>query len=180
MFVRSHGLSTTEIGTALFWLGVPSVIGTFAGGWFTDRMGKRDVRWYVWIPAWITLLSVPFSAIGYLADDPYLAFWVFAIPNLLGAVWLAPTFSLTQGLVGLRMRALAASLVLFVLNIIGLGLGPQFVGIISDVLNATTSLDQHALRWALVCSLAFNFAATACYVLAGLTLDRDLAHSGEP
>src|SRR4030095_6726694 len=101
VFERSHGLSSTDIGIALFWLGVPSIAGTFLGGWICDRLSHRDVRWYVLMPAWVTLATVPFSAFSYLTSDPWVAFWVLVIPNLLGGVYLAPTFSLTQGLVGL-------------------------------------------------------------------------------
>jgi len=179
MFERTHGLSSGQIGTALFWLGVPAVISTFAGGWCGDRMGRRDVRWYLWLPAWTTLLSLPFSAFCYLTSDPWLAFWVMVIPNLLGSCWLAPTFSLTQGLVGLRMRAVAASIVLFVLNIIGMGLGPWFVGALSDLLMAHTALGLDSLRWALVISLAFALIAIYCCIRGARTLKADLAHSLE-
>jgi len=179
MFVRSHGLSSTDIGIALFWLGVPAIAGTFLGGWISDLLSRRDVRWYVLMPAWVTLATVPFSAFAYLTSDPWLAFWVLAIPNLLGGVWLAPTFSLTQGLVGLRMRAVAASIVLFVLNIIGMGFGPQYVGIMSDVLYRFTGLGVDSLRWSLVSSLLFCFVATFCYVRAAHSLKSDLARSHE-
>lgn len=179
MFERSHGLSSTDIGIALFWLGVPSIAGTFLGGWICDRLSHRDVRWYVLMPAWVTLATVPFSAFSYLTSDPWVAFWVLVIPNLLGGVYLAPTFSLTQGLVGLRMRAVAASLVLFALNIIGMGFGPQYVGFMSDVLDRFTDLGTDSLRWSLVSSLLFCFIATFCYVRAARSLKHDLARSHE-
>ncbi len=82
MFERTHGLSSSQIGTALFWLGFASVIGTFAGGWYGDRMGRRDVRWYMWLPAWTTLAWLPFQAYCYLTSDPWLAFWVMADSEL--------------------------------------------------------------------------------------------------
>jgi hypothetical protein len=82
---------------------------------------------------------------------------------------------MTQGMVGLRMRALASSVLLFVLNIIGLGLGPQFTGIVSDVLHAATDLGNDALRWALVVSLIFNVCSALLYLAAGRTLGADLA-----
>jgi hypothetical protein len=100
---------------------------------------------------------------------------VLAVPYFLGAYYLGPTFSMVQGMVGLRMRALAASISLFILNIIGLGLGPQFTGITSDVLHATTSLGSESLRWALVISLTFNLVSAVLYLLAGRTLAADLA-----
>jgi MFS family permease len=177
MFERSHGWTSDQIGVALFWLGIPSIIGTFLGGWSGDWLGRRDVRAYLLVPAWITLAAVPFSAFVYLGANPTWAFVALIVPNLFGNFWIAPTFSLTQGLVALRMRAVAASIILFVLNIIGLGLGPQCVGIASDLLNHYTSLGTESLRWALVMSLAFNFVATFCYIRAARTLGDDLASS---
>ena len=176
-FIRSHDFTRTEIGDALFWLGIPGVLGTFLGGWLGDRMGKRDVRWYVWLPGLATLVSVPFAFYVYTHDDPWFALWIYAFPVFLGSYYLGPTFSLTQGLVGLRMRALAASILLFILNIIGLGLGPQFVGIVSDALVASQGTES--LRTALVMVLAFNVLSTGFYLLASRTLAADLARSHE-
>ena len=179
MFIRSHGLTTGQMGTALFYLGFASIIGTLAGGYLGDRLGAKDPRWYLWLPGLAILVSLPFSIYVYTANAPYLALWVLAVPYMLGAYYLGPTFSLTQGLVGLRMRALAASILLFILNIIGLGLGPQFTGIVSDLLAAITELGADSLRWALVTSLAFNLISAGLYLVAGKTIKEDLAASGE-
>ena len=177
MFSRSHGYGTSDMGIALFYLGFASIAGTFLGGYLGDRMAGRDLRWYVWLPGLATIISVPFSAYVYLSDSPFAALWVLAIPYFFGAYYLAPTFSLAQGMVGLRMRALASSIILFIANIIGLGLGPQFTGIASDVLFATTDLGQDSLRWALVLSLIFNVVSALLYLGAGRTLKEDLEAS---
>ncbi len=175
MFNRSHGLGTGEMGTALFWLGFASIAGTLLGGYIGDKLGAKDPRWYVWLPGLATLVSIPFSAFGYLYGEPYVALWVMSVHYFLSAYYLGPTFSMTQGMVGLRMRALAASISLFILNIIGLGLGPQFTGILSDLLRAFTDLGADSLRWALVFSLVFNLLSTGLYLTAGRTLKQDLA-----
>jgi MFS family permease len=175
MFNRSHGLGTGEMGTALFWLGFASIAGTLLGGYIGDKLGAKDPRWYVWLPGLATLISIPFSAFGYLYGEPYVALWVMSVHYFLSAYYLGPTFSMTQGMVGLRMRALAASISLFILNIIGLGLGPQFTGILSDLLHAFTDLGADSLRWALVFSLVFNLLSTGLYLTAGRTLEQDLA-----
>jgi MFS family permease len=174
MFARSHGLGTAEMGQALFYLGFASIAGTFLGGYLGDRMAVRDTRWYVWLPGLATMVTLPFSAFVYLHGEAHTALWVLAIPYFLGAYYLGPTFSMVQGMVGLRMRAMAASISLFILNIIGLGLGPQFTGVTSDVLNATTDLGGESLRWALVISLIFNFVSAVLYLMAGRTLHADL------
>ena len=175
MFNRSHGLGTGEMGTALFWLGFASIAGTLLGGYIGDKLGAKDPRWYVWLPGLATLISIPFSAFGYLYGEPYVALWVMSVHYFLSAYYLGPTFSMTQGMVGLRMRALAASISLFIINIIGLGLGPQFTGILSDLLHAFTDLGADSLRWALVFSLVFNLLSTGLYLTAGRTLEQDLA-----
>jgi predicted MFS family arabinose efflux permease len=176
-FIRSHGFTTTEIGTALFWLGIPGIVGTFLGGYWADRLARRDTRWYVWLPGIATLVSVPFAYYVYTHGAPWFALWIYAVPVFLHGFYLGPTFALTQGLVGLRMRALAASILLFVVNLVGLGLGPQFVGIVSDLLQADQGAES--LRIALVAVLAFNVVSTFLYFLAGRDLGRDLARSHE-
>ena len=60
---------------------------------------------------------------------------------------------MTQTLAPVRMRAMASALLLFVLNIIGLGMGPQAVGIMSDLL--APALGHESLRYALLISSSF-------------------------
>ena len=179
LFARVHHLGTKEIGTALFFLGFAGILGTATGGYFADRLAVRDVRWYVWLPGIATLVSVPFSTSVYLWSEPYEAFWIAAIPAVLGSYYLGPTFALAQGLVGVRMRALAASILLFVLNLIGMGLGPLVVGITSDVLNKYAGMGVQSVRWALVSVLVFNVLSTVFYLLAARDLKVDLARSNE-
>ena len=70
------------------------------------------------------------------------------VPVLLGNFYQATSFSQTQGLVGLRMRSVAAAVFLFIVNIIGLGAGPQVVGIASDLL--APHFGAESLRYALL------------------------------
>jgi predicted MFS family arabinose efflux permease len=179
LFMRVHDMNTRDIGTALFWLGFAGILGTASGGYLADRLAKRDVRWYVWLPGLATLISVPFSTAVYTWPEPVTAFWIAAIPAFLGSYYLGPTFSLAQGLVGLRMRALAASILLFILNLIGMGLGPVIVGATSDLLNAYTGLGVQSVRWALVSVLVFNVMSTVFYLMAAKDLRSDLARSHE-
>jgi MFS family permease len=179
LFIRIHGMDTGALGTAFFWLGFAGILGTVAGGYFADKLGVRDVRWYVWLPGIAILISLPFSTSVYLWSDPIQALVISAIPGFLGAYYLGPTFSLAQGLVGLRMRALAAAILLFILNLIGMGLGPLIVGITSDLLNSFTGLGIESIRWALVSVLIFNLLSALFYLLAGRELKSDLARSHE-
>ncbi len=175
--IRTHGLDTTTVGIWLFYLGFAGMAGTFLGGYLCDRFGKRDSRWYLWLPAAATLIAVPFQYWVYTGEDWQLALLLANVSTFLGAFYLGPSFALTQNLVGLRMRALAASVLLFITNLIGLGLGPQLTGIISDVYQSFTDLGIDSLRWAMVTVLVLNVVSTIFYLFAAKYLRDDLAAS---
>ena len=172
--IRSHGMETGEIGTWLgLIIGIPGGIGIALGGWVADRLGSRDPRWYLWNVAVALVIVVPPSVLMFLADSPYAALALFIIPAMLGNFYQATTFSQTQRLVPLRMRAVAAAVLLFILNIIGLGLGPQLVGFVSDLL--APRFAEHSLRYSLLIFSLFNLWAAYHYYLAGKHLPEELA-----
>lgn len=171
--IRSYGMETGEVGTYLgLILGIPGGIGIVLGGWMADRYGSRDTRWYLWIVTVALLLGVPFSFGIYLTDSAGMALGFLCIPVLLGNFYQATTFSQTQGLVSLRMRAVAAAVLLFILNIIGLGLGPQAIGMLSDYLEPTYG--QESLRYSLLILSFVNVWAAYHYYMAGKYLKADL------
>lgn len=171
--IRSHGMETGEVGTYLgLILGIPGGIGIVLGGYLADRFGARDTRWFLWIVTVALLVSVPFAVAMYLADSAYAALGLMILPVMLGNFYQATTFSQTQGLVSLRMRAVAAAVLLFILNIIGLGLGPQFVGMLSDYLAPTYGVES--LRYALLIAGLLNVWAAVHYYFAGRHLEADL------
>ncbi len=173
-FIRVHGFGLGEIGTWLALLGLTGgVLGTYLGGFLADRLGVRDERWYLWVPAIATLLGVPFGLLFYLWPHPYWALLLAVPGTILGPMYLGPSFSITQGLAKLHMRALASAILLFILNIIGLGLGPLFVGFLSDQLEP--SMGVESIRYALVSVVVAGNAWSAWhYYLASRTLREDL------
>jgi MFS family permease len=165
--------------TAFFLVGLPGIalfgggLGTFLGGWLGDRFARRDQRWYMWVPGTATAIGIPFAAGVYLWPDGYVAL-LFAVPaSLLGAMWLGPTFAMAQGLASADMRALVSAMLLFVINLVGLGLGPLVVGVLSDVLKADFGAEsvRYALLWVVLVGAAWS---TLHYALAARTLRGDL------
>ncbi len=130
---RAHGMSWTEIGTSLGWIiGIAGTAGALFGGWLADRMGGRDVRWYMRLPALQALVAAPFAAGFALLPQAVQSLACFVPYYALGAMYVGPMFAMIQGLVELRMRATAAAIMLFVANMVGLGLGPLLVGLLND------------------------------------------------
>ncbi|NOX50861.1 MAG: MFS transporter [Gammaproteobacteria bacterium] len=176
-FIRSHGMSTGELGT---WLalsqGLGGAIGVFFGGYFAEKLARNDVRWYMRLPAITGVISVPFIVLTFTLDDPYHALIASIVPGLLFNVYLGNTLAMVHGLVGLRMRALASAILFFVLNLIGLGLGPFSVGLLSTYLEATLGIES--LRWAIIYLLPIAMFWSAChFYLAARTLKVDLENA---
>ena len=174
---RSHEMSSGEIGTWLgLILGIPGGIGIVLGGVLADRFGSRDTRWYLWIVTVALVLSTPFSLAVFLSPTATGALLFLMLPVLLGNFYQATTFSQTQGLVPLGMRAVAAAVLLFIINIIGLGLGPQAVGIVSDLLKPEYGDDS--IRYSLMIFSLVNLWSAWHYYLAGRYLKDELITSG--
>lgn len=173
--IRSYDMSTGELGTWLAFIsGFCGAVGVFLGGVLADRLSTRDKRWYMWVPGFAGLISIPFVAMVYLVNGPYWALCLSIIPGLLHNVYLGNTIAMTHGLVGLRMRALASAVLFLILNLIGMGLGPLFVGMLSDALQPTHA--EHSLRQAMLYLLpAVLTWSTIHFFLAARSLRADLA-----
>ena len=114
-------------------LGVTGVIGTFLAGWLADKLGHRDRRWYAWIPAIAFAITIPFWGLILWAPSWRLSLVFIAVPALLNSMYLAPALVVVQNAVPPARRTISGAMLLFVLNLVGLGGGPLFVGRISDM-----------------------------------------------
>ncbi len=171
--IRSHGMSTAEIGLILSLMyGVVGGAGTFFGGYLADKLASRNPRWRLWVPALGIFISAPFSVGFYLYPDTAIALAFYLVPALMGAIYLGPAFAITQGLAPLRMRSAAAAMFLFILNIIGLGFGPWAVGAVSDMLQPSFGADS--LRWSLLVISVVAIWSGIHFVLAARTMVADM------
>ncbi len=175
--IRSHEMPITEVGSWLALISGIGAIGVFSGGYLADKISDRtgDRRWYLWVPGFSTILMVPFQFVAYLYGGLWAVIPALFVVSILGGMYLGPSFAMTQGLVTLRMRAVASAILLFMLNIIGMGLGPYFVGAGSDFLAPTYEIDS--LRYALCFAVLANIWATVHYFIGARTLREDLAET---
>ena len=172
-FARVHGMGLAERGTWLALLALVGAVGTFLGGVLGDRLAPRDMRWYMWVPGIATVVGIPIAVCFYLIPNPYLALLVGVPQAIVGPMYLGPTFAMTQSLVRPHMRAVASAILLFVLNLIGLGIGPWFVGFLSDALAPSSGAES--IRYALLSVVCVGNAwAAVHYALAARTLREDL------
>jgi len=172
--VRVHHMGTEEVGTSLGLItGFGGAAGAIFGGMLVDRLGRRDARWTLWVPAIASTIEVPLLLAFLLVPSTTTAL-VVAVPAVLaGAMWLGPIFAGSQNLVRPAMRAFTSALMLFVVNLIGLGLGPQAVGLLNDGLGPRFGAE--AIRYSLCLVGLTNLWAAAHFAWAARAFRADLA-----
>ncbi len=173
-FIRVHHMSTGEAGSWVALLLAIGGIGTLLGGYLADSLSvtSGDRRWYMWVPGYATLAMVPFQFSAYLGSSLWVVIPSFSIMLILGSMFFGPSFALSQGLATVRMRSVATSLVLFTQTLIGLGLGPFLVGLVSDHLRPTVG--THSLAYGLVTVGLVNLWAAVHYFRGARTVRADL------
>jgi MFS family permease len=176
--MRVHDFSMTEAG---LWIGLLSgatgFLSTLAGGLIADWLARRDTAWALRLCAFSILGALPFQLAFLLYPDPMIALALFIPGGLVGGMWPPPSYAATQNLVPPHMRALASAILLFFLNLIGLGAGPFAVGWISDVL--APSFGAESVRWALVIPLALNLFGAFAYWRASRSYAAELTAAGQ-
>jgi MFS family permease len=147
--IRIHGMSTGELGV---WLGVifglSGAVGTLLGGYIANRWFAEDLRGQTCMSAIGVALLMPAFVAFLLVPQRYEALIALTPIPIVFCLCLAPTYALMQRLVPDDMRATTLAVVMLLANLIGMGVGPQIVGILSDAL--TPFLGRDALRFAML------------------------------
>jgi len=131
--IRSHGLTLGETGAVLaLVVGVGGGIGTVISGLLADHLGRRDPAWRLRVVAIAWIISAPLWLIVFSKQSDVLMYSALVLAGSMIAFHMGPTFATVQSLVAPNARAFAASLLLLIANLAGLGLGPLIVGILSD------------------------------------------------
>lgn len=187
-FMQTHKVELTELaaqfgmqplgflslGLALI-AGIGGVIGTLLGGQIADRYGRTDLRHWAGVPGIASLVVVPFFIVAMLAPSVLIALPILGVNAILGTLWYGPVFATAQSIVPPNMRAVASAIILFVINLVGLGLGPLAVGALSDFLNKTMEFGAfEGLRWALIISGSVGILAFVLFWKARQTIREEV------
>lgn len=148
--IRSFGLNTMQI--ANFVAPVLAVAGIASGlgsGWLANRLAERyGMQAQPLMIAALKAIALPFLVGFYLFENAYFAVGAYFIALLFQSCYLGPTFSMLQTLAPMKMRAVWAAITLLVINLIGLGLGPTLIGVLSDLY--APRFGEESLRYALL------------------------------
>lgn len=146
-------------------MGLGGGAGALFGGVIVDIMARRDPRWYSRAPALAMLLSIPLALGQFLTSTTGISVFLGVLTMLTATLYVAPLYVTAQSLVPPSMRGFTSAVVLLIPNILGVGPGPFFVGVMSDALARLLRDGESALRYAISSSLLIS-------VLAAITLFR--------
>ena len=170
--IRSFGLNTLQVGNIVApLLAIAGVASGLGSGWLANRLSERyGMKAQPLMIAGLKALALPFLIWFYVAGSAPLAVGVYFIAVLLQSCYLGPTFAMIQTLAPLKMRAVWAAITLLVINLIGLGIGPTMVGVLSDYFAA--DYGEESLRQALFVIACATPVAIFCYWRAAAALSR--------
>ena len=176
--MREKGMTLQEI--ALWYallVGICIGGGIFIAGRLTDRWVPHDKRAYAWIPGIALLVAVP-PFLGFVWAPTWpLAMLFLAAPMALNYFYLSPAVALVQEAVRPDQRVMAGALLLLVMNLIGLGLGPTYLGAASDYFRAMHP--GHSLQFAFYTLAPFYLLAALLFAALARALRREQLSDGD-
>lgn len=161
--MREKGMTLDEVA---LWYALVLAIGVSAGiflsGRLIDRYGPRNPQVFGLLPAIALALAVPFF-IGFVHAPTWPVAIAFLIgPTFFNYFYLTPAVTLVQNSVSPRQRTVAGAVLLLIMNLIGLGFGPTWVGAISDWLKP--SHPGNSLQLAFYSLVPFYFIAIGLHL----------------
>lgn len=176
---RLHAMSPITVGQWMgLIIGVGGSAGALIGGRLVDYVSIAKVSRAVSVPAAITLAGFPVGAVFLMTDSHTLAMGCFFPFFLLLNIYIPAMFSTNQNLARLNMRATASAIMLFIVNIVGAGLGPLLVGALSDFFAPEYGIAS--IRYALLCSLSFGIVGSVLLLMSSRYLEADLKRARGP
>lgn len=153
--------------------GIGAMLGVWVGGVVADRLGPADPRRYVTFPAMAAIAAIPVFAAAMLVDNVGLSLSLAAVHAFISSIWYGPAFAAAFSVSPPHMRATNSAILLFLSNMIGLGLAPLGVGLLSDALGAGMGAGD-GLRWALVALSLVGFLTAWLFWESAKTLREDM------
>ncbi len=150
-------------------------LGMWLGGQLSDWLGKRDMRWNMYICIFAAVGYIPPFVFAMTAQSLTVALCWMAVTSLLSNLHYGPAISSMLSVAPPNMRAPASAIQLFIANLVSLGLGPLALGALSDTLAADMGAAE-GLRWALIFASMLGVLAAVSFWVASRTLRRDLVH----
>jgi len=141
---RSFGMTATDTGffTGIV-LGLGGLAGNLAGGFINDRLAAGRPDFGLRVTLWVVLAAIPLSVLAFGVPDRTLSLVLLTASSIAYGVRLVVLYTAVQNLTEAHLRPFAVAIVASLTVLIGSGLGPSFVGLISDL--AKPAFGEHSV-----------------------------------
>jgi predicted MFS family arabinose efflux permease len=176
--MREKGMTLEQVAVyyALI-IGIAMSAGIFVSGWLIDRFTRRSKQAYALLPAISLVLAVPLYVGFVWAPDWQTALLFLIGPTFLNYFYLSSAVTLVQQEVRPDQRVMSGALLLLVMNGIGMGFGPTYVGAASDFFRSISP--DHSLQIALYTLTPFYGLAVILFLWLARVLRRESQEAGE-
>ena len=170
------------LGEVAIWYALVLLIGMGGGmivsGRVIDRMVRKSRAGYAIAPALSLTVAMPFYLAFVWAPGWPLALALLTVVMVFNYFYLSASVALVQEEVRPNQRVLSGALLLLIMNFIGLGLGPTWVGFASDWFQSQG--DAHGLQTALYTLTPFYLIAIGLFLwLARLLRRQDVPQEAQ-
>jgi MFS family permease len=175
--MREKGMTLDQV--AIWYalvVGIAMSGGMLVSGEVVDRLTRRSKAAYATVPAASLVLAIPLYVAFVWSPSWRLALILLAGPMFLNYFYLSSSIALVQEEVRPDQRVMSGALLLLVMNFIGLGLGPAFVGTASDFFHAAHP--EHSLQLALYSLTPFYVVAILIFLALARVLRGDTRATG--
>ncbi len=177
-FSRSHGMDMATAGAWLsFTKGLPHAAGTLLAGYLANRLLRYGVRAPIFLCVAAQLCAAPFYALVLLDPNPNSALLWLIIPSCVGVMQGPVLFATVQGVAEIRSRAVASAIMILIINLISGVVGPQLVGIMSDLLAGSAGADSLGISLLIIATVC-SLGSAGFFYLASRSVGQDLVLPG--
>jgi MFS family permease len=171
--IRVKGITLPQLGNYYaIELALTMGVGTWGAGALADWLARRARYWYAVVPLIAMVIAIPFYLLFVSAHTWQMALVYLAIPMVLGNAYVAPAVAVIHNTVRPEQRTMAGALFLLIVNFIGLGFGPTYVGELSTHFTEVTGSNVTGLHTAMYWLTPFYGVAVALLCVEAYFLTR--------
>ncbi len=153
-------------------------VGTWLGGVMADKWARKNKKAYALVAAWSMAIGAPALILSFWTGNTVIVLILITIYLFMAGFYLAPSFFVAQTLAPISARAMSTALFFLILNIIALGGGPTYVGILSEMLTEAHG-EVHSLRLAMTSLIFFYAIGIAAFFWTANRLPKDLEKANQ-
>ncbi len=179
--VRAFGLGPAEVGL-YFGLatGVGSALGAIIGGFACSKLVERNIYWLLWLPLVVSLCLPPIYWLAFYTSSLNIALCGILAVNLVGALGFGPMTAAMHSVVPAGMRGTATAIYGLATSLLGVGLAPFIIGVMSDILGDGAQ-DAASLQIALTIAVSVSIGTGLfLYLARGSFMNDQVARDIQP